>query len=46
MEKEPTLEEKLDSMWTQHIMACLAIINAWSETDGQQDWTSPEPGVL
>lgn len=28
-----TLEERLDRMWAEHIMACLAIINAWEERE-------------
>lgn len=28
-------EEIVDRMWDAHILACLAIISAWSEEDGE-----------
>ena len=36
-EHEESLEERLDRMWAEHIMACLAIINAFLEEDKENE---------
>jgi len=46
MEEEPSLETRLDRMWTEHILACLAIINTWSQNESEQNWTDRQPGVI